>query len=169
MPEITKNQLKHIRLLKQKKYRQEFGEFLVEGEKNVDELLKSNFKVIALYATQEWDNTNCNEEITLVTTKQLSQISNLSSPNKVLALDANCVLLLASVLYNTKLFKAISKSIKSAISAGNSNVPSKDKVVLDLVKVPLESNPIIGPFAGKPSFTSSVSVVAVSVTTYKLS
>jgi TrmH family RNA methyltransferase len=86
MPEITKNQLKHIRLLKQKKYRQEFGEFLVEGEKNIDELLKSNFKINVLYATSDWNDINCNEEITLVTTKQLSQISNLSSPNKVLAL-----------------------------------------------------------------------------------
>lgn len=86
MPEITKNQLKHIRLLKQKKYRQEFGEFLVEGEKNIDELLKSNFTIIALYATSDWNHSNCKEEITVVTTKQLSQLSNLSSPNKVLAI-----------------------------------------------------------------------------------
>jgi TrmH family RNA methyltransferase len=86
MPEITKNQLKHIRLLKQKKYRQEFGEFLIEGEKNIEELLKSNFKINALYATSDWNQSNCKEEVTLLTTKQLSQISNLSSPNKVLAL-----------------------------------------------------------------------------------
>ncbi|MDB4088935.1 RNA methyltransferase [Flavobacteriales bacterium] len=86
MPEITKNQLKHIRLLKQKKYRQEFGEFLVEGEKNVDELLKSKFKINAIYATSEWNDTNYSELTTLITVKQLSQISNLSSPNKVVAL-----------------------------------------------------------------------------------
>ena len=66
MPEITKNQLKHIRLLKQKKYRQEFGEFLIEGEKNIEELLKSNFKINALYATSDWNYTNCKEEVTLV-------------------------------------------------------------------------------------------------------
>lgn len=86
MPEITKNQLKHIRLLKQKKYRQEFGEFIVEGEKNVDELLKSAYSIKAIYATTDWNNTNCNEAITTVTNKKLSQISNLSTPNKVLAL-----------------------------------------------------------------------------------
>ena len=86
MPEITKNQLKHIRLLKQKKYRQEYGEFLVEGEKNVNELLKSNFKINSIYATQDWEVSDCSEEITTITTKQLSQISNLSSPNKVVAL-----------------------------------------------------------------------------------
>ncbi len=85
MPEITKNQLKHIRLLKQKKYRQEYGEFIVEGEKNVAELLNSNFTCIDLFATEDWDNTHSSFEITKVTNKQLSQISNLSSPNKVLA------------------------------------------------------------------------------------
>ena len=85
MPEITKNQLKHIRLLKQKKYRQEYGEFFVEGEKNVNELLNSNFKINSIFATQDWDDINCSEQITIITTKQLSQISNLSSPNKVIA------------------------------------------------------------------------------------
>lgn len=86
MPEITKNQLKHIRLLKQKKYRQEFGEFIVEGEKNVDELLSSQFSCVAVFATEDWDSSSTKMEITKVTKKQLSQISNLSTPDKVVAI-----------------------------------------------------------------------------------
>jgi len=85
MPEITKNQIKQIRLLQQKKYRQEFCQFVVEGEKNVQELLNSDFEVENLYAVSDWEPENYTQEITRVTNKQLSQISNLSSPNKVLA------------------------------------------------------------------------------------
>ncbi|MGB1039956.1 MAG: TrmH family RNA methyltransferase, partial [Flavobacteriales bacterium] len=86
MPEITKNQLKHIRLLKQKKYRQESGEFVVEGEKNVEELLNSNFEIQSLYATQDWNYSHESIEISRINSKQLSQLSNLSTPNKVFAI-----------------------------------------------------------------------------------
>lgn len=86
MPEITKNQLKHIRLLKQKKFRNEFGEFIIEGEKNVEELLQSNFKIIDVFATKDWQSDYCQNEITLINSKQLSQISNLATPNYVIAI-----------------------------------------------------------------------------------
>lgn len=98
MPEITKNELKHIRLLRQKKYRQQFGEFVVEGEKNVDELINSALEIKLLFATQDWDSINYEGEITTLSNKQLAQLSNLSTPNKVVALakipnfelDNNC-------------------------------------------------------------------------------
>lgn len=86
MPEITKNQLKHIRLLKQKKYRQQFGEFVIEGEKNIAELLNSSYSISSIFATQEWDGPDSQHEITSISSKQLSQISNLSSPDKVVAI-----------------------------------------------------------------------------------
>jgi RNA methyltransferase, TrmH family len=86
MPEITKNQLKHIRLLRQKKYRQQYGEFIVEGEKNVGELLVSNYSITTIFATEDWEHSFSEIEITIITNKQLSQISNLSAPNKVLAI-----------------------------------------------------------------------------------
>ena len=86
MPEITKNELKHIRLLRQKKYRQQFGEFVVEGEKNVDELINSALEIKRLFATQDWDSINYEGEITTSSNKQLAQLSNLSTPNKVVAL-----------------------------------------------------------------------------------
>ena len=85
MPEITKNQIKQIRLLQQKKYRQEFCQFVVEGEKNVQELVNSYFEIENIYAISDFELENYTPEITPITNKQLSQISKLSSPNKVLA------------------------------------------------------------------------------------
>ena len=86
MSEITKNQLKHIRNLKQKKHRLEYGEFIVEGEKNVDEMIHSNFTVKEIYATQDWQTNLMDVTVTTVTNKELAQMSGLSSPNKVLAI-----------------------------------------------------------------------------------
>lgn len=86
MPEITKNQLKHIRLLKQKKYRQQFGEFVVEGEKNVAELLNSSYSVSSIFAIQGWDGSSLQHEVISISAKQLSQVSNLSTPDKVIAI-----------------------------------------------------------------------------------
>ena len=86
MPEITKNQLKHIRLLKQKKYRQQHAEFVVEGEKNIIELLKSAFAIKAIFATEEWKRPHLEMNVTPITQKQLSQISSLSTPDKVIAI-----------------------------------------------------------------------------------
>lgn len=83
MPEITKNQLKLIRSLRQKKNRKENGLFIVEGEKNVAELLASSFSVKWLFATNSWEGTY--PDVIPVSSKQLSQLSNLSTPDKVLA------------------------------------------------------------------------------------
>ena len=85
MFEITKNHIKHIRFLQQKKYRQEFCQFVVEGEKNVEELLNSEIEIENIFATSDWITENHHTEVIVITNKQLSQISNLSSPNKVLA------------------------------------------------------------------------------------
>lgn len=86
MPEITKNELKHIRLLRQKKYRQKFRQFVVEGEKNVEELFNSALEILAIFATEEWKSEEYFGEITLISKKDLAQVSNLTTPNKVFAL-----------------------------------------------------------------------------------
>ena len=85
MPEITKNQLKHVRNLKQKKHRLEYGEFIVEGEKNVEELIESSLDIVDLFATQDWHAKDLSISVTRITNKELSQMSSFSSPNKVLA------------------------------------------------------------------------------------
>ena len=42
---LSKNQLKYIQSLHQKKYRQQQGAFLVEGAKSVQEVLQSDFRL----------------------------------------------------------------------------------------------------------------------------
>ena len=53
---ISKNQLKLIHSLEQKKRRKKSGLFLVQGEKNVSELFNSDFEVVNLFATTEYIN-----------------------------------------------------------------------------------------------------------------
>ncbi len=54
---LTKAAARHVKDLHEKKYRTEYGEFLVEGEKNVAELLNSDFEIISLFVTREFQNT----------------------------------------------------------------------------------------------------------------
>ncbi len=91
MGKISKNQIKHISSLKQSKFRKEFNEFVVEGEKIVDELLESDLEIDSVYGTGEWiENSEAklqskNIERFKVSPKELERISSLKTPNKVLA------------------------------------------------------------------------------------
>ena len=53
---LTKAIAKHIKELHEKKHRAEYGEFLVEGEKNVAELLNSDFVITSLFVTRDFEN-----------------------------------------------------------------------------------------------------------------
>lgn len=55
---LTKGIIKSISLLKDKKYRNDRGLFIVEGEKSVLELIESDFKINNLYATKEFIEKN---------------------------------------------------------------------------------------------------------------
>jgi RNA methyltransferase, TrmH family len=80
---ITKNQIKFIKSLSLKKNRIKEKLFIAEGEKIVSELLRSDFEIKNIYATKEWKvNT---DNITQISNAELQRISNLKSPNKVLA------------------------------------------------------------------------------------
>ncbi len=48
---VTKNQIKFVQSLHRKKYRQKYGQFIVEGVKSVDELIHSSYKIDTIYAT----------------------------------------------------------------------------------------------------------------------
>ena len=80
---LSKNQIKLITRLKQKKYRQQDGLFIVEGIKTIKELLQSHFELHALYTT-EASNFDAKNEI-LVSETELKRISFLATPNKALA------------------------------------------------------------------------------------
>ena len=79
---ITKNEIKFIRSLKIKKNRIKSNQFVVEGEKMVDELIESSIELVKVYSTSsKYEYLNdlyCN-----ISKTNLSQISNLKTPNKV--------------------------------------------------------------------------------------
>jgi len=81
---ITKNQIKLIRSLRIKKNRIKHNFFLAEGEKIVDELLNSEMILVNLFSTSE--KYNKLEKFIHLKNPELKQISNLKSPNKVLAI-----------------------------------------------------------------------------------
>ena len=85
---ITKNQIKYIRGLSLKKNRMKEQCFIVEGEKSLYELLDSSFEVVELFAIKDWINENKDvfEKVQVISLKELEKISNLKSPNKVLAI-----------------------------------------------------------------------------------
>ena len=73
MGTISKNEIKKIRSLAQKKFRDELGLFTVEGEKLVAEALASSFQVENVYRRDE------------IGEEAMSRITMLSSPSPVLA------------------------------------------------------------------------------------
>ena len=83
---ITNNQIKYIRSLSLKKNRIKDQSFIVEGEKSVLELLESSYQILKLFATHDWCEKKYNVDINRISNKDLSRVSFLKSPNKVLAI-----------------------------------------------------------------------------------
>lgn len=83
---ISKNQLKIITSLSQKKYREKHGLFIAEGVKVVKELLQSSLEVFQLFAIDDYEITNHENVVTQISEADLKKISKLKSPNKVLGL-----------------------------------------------------------------------------------
>ncbi len=77
--------LKHARSLQQKKYRDLHGSFLVQGPKLVGELLRSQWIVEALYATEEAIVKHGLERATAIPAHELDRIGTLESGNEVIA------------------------------------------------------------------------------------
>ena len=99
---ISKNTLSFVRSLHQKKYRIEHQLFLVEGEKMVEELLRSDFNIHSLYANEKWDADKLSPKnkrlLTPVTDKVLEQLSALKTANQVIA-----VVYMAETKFNNEL------------------------------------------------------------------
>jgi TrmH family RNA methyltransferase len=83
---ITKNTIKRIASLQQQKFRKELGLFVVEGRKNVEELLRSRIEVDNVYATQAFlDNNKPIPQAEVVSEVQMQQMSGLDTPPGLLA------------------------------------------------------------------------------------
>jgi len=83
---ITQNQIKLINSLALKKNRYKNQLFVVEGKKNVAELINSDYEIDSLYATNNWINENPNVNAVNVSHSQLERISSQKNPNSVLAI-----------------------------------------------------------------------------------
>ena len=87
---ITKLQIKHIRALHQKKFRQKYRQFFVEGTKSVFEFLNSNYLCQNIFATNEWLEQNSLNDFThfsiySASNKEMQQVSALKNPPGILA------------------------------------------------------------------------------------
>jgi TrmH family RNA methyltransferase len=82
---VSKNQIKLISSLHQKKHRQTHQLFLAEGIKGIQELLDAHFELDHLYTT-EFDFETVSDSLkTLVTLADLKKMSALATPNTCLA------------------------------------------------------------------------------------
>ena len=82
---VSKNQIKLISSLHQKKHRQTHQLFIAEGIKGIQELLDAHFELEHLYTTQTDFETVAGNLKTLVTDADLKKMSALASPNTCLA------------------------------------------------------------------------------------
>jgi TrmH family RNA methyltransferase len=87
---LTKSRLSLLRALRQKKFRNEHGLFVAEGDKLVPEILQSSFSVETVFATEDWLKENSKiakkaGESVSVTKDELTRISSLVTPQRVLA------------------------------------------------------------------------------------
>lgn len=112
---ITKAQIKQITSYKENKYRRNDNVFVVEGNKMVEELIKSNKEnIVNIFALKSWTEENTNmiesikEKVFDIDERELKKISSLTTPNNVLAIshckkeeavvfDNNLILMLDSI------------------------------------------------------------------------
>ena len=82
---VSKNQIKLITSLQQKKQRISHQLFFAEGIKVIQELLDSNFELVNLYTTQNDFNEVAESKKVLIEESDLKKITALASPNSCLA------------------------------------------------------------------------------------
>ena len=85
----TKAEIKKYKSLSSKKHRDEHGLFIVEGVKVVEEFLQSNLK-LSILLTDDDDIFSSYTKLGIntdrISSKDISQISNLKTPNKLIAI-----------------------------------------------------------------------------------
>lgn len=93
---LSQSQIKLIRALSQRKYRQMYHNFIAEGEKLVREAINRRLDAIdAVYITEDFKHAEWLHSLTIpvyiATARQMEQISQLTTPPGVLAImDMKC-------------------------------------------------------------------------------
>ena len=83
---LSKNQVKLIQKLQQKKYRNELNLFIVEGKKSIVEFLQAGYRLELLIATEVFGTALNGQPITLVSKEELRKVSSLKNPDEGLAI-----------------------------------------------------------------------------------
>ncbi len=123
---LSKKQNGFIRSLHQKKFRQMYGKFLVEGDKPVQELLASDFKVYSLISVEGWQPEDSSKDIEhfTVSTEELKKLSTLENPKEVIAVAG---------IPNTELFSSNFERPKGlVICLDNLNDPGNAGTIIRL-------------------------------------
>ncbi|KUM17985.1 TrmH family RNA methyltransferase [Flavobacterium psychrophilum] len=82
---VTRNQIKLITSLVQKKYRKQYQLFFAEGAKVIQELLQSNFELEHLYCTKPMFSDVSELKKTIISDSDLKKIMALTTANDCLA------------------------------------------------------------------------------------
>ena len=81
---VSKNEIKLITSLAQKKYRVKHQLFVAEGVKLVKEFVTSKFEIHQIYTTQDFEIEMDTSLSTLISTKEMSKITQLKNANTIL-------------------------------------------------------------------------------------
>ncbi|MFD1063144.1 TrmH family RNA methyltransferase [Winogradskyella litorisediminis] len=81
---LSKTQIKLIKSLAQKKYRQQHGLFTVEGIKGITEFVNSSFQLYKIFTTESVFDVK-SDEFEIISESDLKKISQLKNPNTALA------------------------------------------------------------------------------------
>ncbi len=84
---LNRNEVKYIQSLYHKKNRNKEEVFIAEGVKIVPELITGGFGIQKIYGVKDWMSVNRNiPDVIEISEDELNKISNLETPNKVLAI-----------------------------------------------------------------------------------
>lgn len=95
---LSSAQIKQVKSLQQKKFRQQLGIFVAETPKVCEVILLSQLEIENIYATEQWWNTGKNNQLIhsyqtrhdrrpgeyVISEKELERISGLKTPNQIL-------------------------------------------------------------------------------------
>ncbi len=86
---LSKNRIKQINALQQKKFRNESRTFVAEGHKVVDELLRSNLRIREIFGTEDWVAANGEKfrgaPISTVSADEIKKLSAMQTACNVVA------------------------------------------------------------------------------------
>ncbi|WP_089999245.1 TrmH family RNA methyltransferase [Chryseobacterium taichungense] len=82
---LTAHTIKILQSLDKKKFRQKYNLFLVEGNKTINELFNSNFKIKEIFSTDPQKLDRANVPVTHISENELKKISFLQHPKDSVA------------------------------------------------------------------------------------